>query len=129
MGRFWLVQLAYISIPWYSVSNEPRNLIHLWALVLHSKPRPGSLHTYETRLAKLLQELDLVGCDFQRSLLRPGTTPLPEYPWDWFAGIPGKTAALAYFAIKNDEYNDNDKAFENDTDTRAEELENYTRTV
>jgi hypothetical protein len=97
--------------------------------VLHGTPRPGSLHTYERRLAKLLQDLDLVGCDFRRSLLRPGTTPLPECLWDWFAGIPGRTAALPYFAIKNDECNDDDKAFENDNDIITEEFENHAKTA
>lgn len=27
-----------------------------------------------------------------------GTEPVPEILWDWFAGPPGKTEALPYFA-------------------------------
>ena len=66
--------------------------------MLHDKPYPGTQHTYEGRLGELLSKLSIANCDFRRSLLRPGTIPLPECLWDWFAGIPGKSMALPYFA-------------------------------
>lgn len=96
-GIFTPVRLHYISIPWGNGTRK--SLIHPWALVLHDKPHPGSIHTYETRFQVLLGRLGIEGCSFERSLIHPGTTPLPECLWDWFAGIPGATKALPYFDV------------------------------
>lgn len=97
-GSFCPVKLHYISIPWgFLHDGSDLGLAHPWALVLDRKPYPGSFHTYENRLRQLLESLDLVGCKFERSRLRPTTTPLPECLYDWFAGYPGKTAALPYY--------------------------------
>lgn len=38
-----------------------------WALVLPDEPIPG--YTYEDRLNRLLADLNLTGCGFERSLL------------------------------------------------------------
>ncbi|KAM0216038.1 hypothetical protein ACHAPQ_003267 [Fusarium lateritium] len=45
----------------------------------------------------LLKHLGIPDCDFQRSLLEPGTTPLPENLEDWIEGIPGTSIALPYY--------------------------------
>ncbi|KAI0555602.1 hypothetical protein F4679DRAFT_594068 [Xylaria curta] len=94
--RFCPVKLCYISIP-FSIGGEPV-LRHPWALVLHDEPHPSGLHTYENRLNTLLDDLSLTGCGFERSLLKPGITPLPECLWDWYVGVPGHSAALPYYA-------------------------------
>ncbi|CAI6095079.1 unnamed protein product [Clonostachys chloroleuca] len=36
-----------------------------------------------------------------RSCLQPGTIPLPECIWDWFAGITGKEEAAPYYWRKD----------------------------
>ncbi len=96
LGRISPVQLCYISIP-YSWRDGDRTLAHPWAFVLHHEP----MHqfSYQNNLERLLVELNLAGCGFKRSLLKPGTTPLPECLWDWYVGIPGKNAALPYYAV------------------------------
>ncbi|GAB0137423.1 hypothetical protein EsDP_00005688 [Epichloe bromicola] len=93
-GTFVPVVLNYISIPWGKGWGCP------WALVLYNKPVPGTIHTYENSLKERLGELELSEDErkFRRSLLRHGTIPLPECLIDWFAGRPGKSAALPYFA-------------------------------
>jgi hypothetical protein len=96
-GVFTPVLLQYISIPWPSKA-ESKYLVHPWAPVLHDKSYPRTSHTYENRFRDLIEELGLSGNQFRRSLLRHGTTPVPECLWDWFAGRPGTTAALPYFA-------------------------------
>lgn len=96
-GVFTPVRLQYISIPW-NVPGEWPTLLHPWALVLHDKSHSGTIHTYEKRFEGLLKELDWSRSQFQRTLVKHGTTPVPECLWDWFAGRPGTTAALPYFA-------------------------------
>jgi len=109
-GTFWPVKLIYISIPWsYDPIKDPRGLEHPWALVLQRKPEDGTIHTYENRFKDLLERLNLVGCNFGRSLLTPGTVPLPECLWDWFAGVSGKTAALPYYTREVREEGDKDE--------------------
>ncbi|KAI1275612.1 hypothetical protein F5Y07DRAFT_400148 [Xylaria sp. FL0933] len=95
-GRFCPVQLCYISIPWQS--NGRPTITHPWALLYHGQPRPAGPYSYEGRFNTLLDELNLTGCGFERSLLKPGTTPLPECLWDWYVGVPGHSAALPYYA-------------------------------
>lgn len=90
-NTFWPVALQYITIPWAS----PR-LFTPWALVLLNTLTSVFPHTYEYRVSALLERLGLEDCDFQRSLLRPGTTPLPENLQDYYRGIPGK-AGLSYY--------------------------------
>ncbi|KAH0593485.1 hypothetical protein MHUMG1_08622 [Metarhizium humberi] len=96
MGSFRPVVLYYISIPW--TTGRIQCLAHPRALVMRDRPVAG-ISTYEILLAKKFRELGLSTSpvDLQRSLLKRGTTPLPETVWDWFAGRPGSTAALPYF--------------------------------
>ncbi|CAH0028037.1 unnamed protein product [Clonostachys rhizophaga] len=60
---------------------------------------PTKLHyDYQHRLELLVDKLDIAGRSIDsRSYLRPGTIPLPECIWDWFAGIPGKQEAAPYY--------------------------------
>jgi hypothetical protein len=98
-GVFTPVLLNYVSITWLTKAYEFPSLQHPRALVQHGqKPLPGSIYSYERRLHRLLKDLGLQNCQFQRSLLKLGTSPLPEHLWDWFAGRPGTTAALPYLA-------------------------------
>ncbi|KID83674.1 hypothetical protein MGU_09060 [Metarhizium guizhouense ARSEF 977] len=96
MGFFKPVLLNYISIPW--TTGRIQCLAHPRALVMSDRPVAG-IYTYEILLATKFRELGLSTSpvDLQRSLLKRGTTPLPETIWDWFAGRPGTTAALPYF--------------------------------
>lgn len=50
------------------------------------------------RFEGLLKELGLSHNQFQRSLVKHGTTPIPECVLDWFVGRPGTKAALPYLA-------------------------------
>lgn len=100
-GVFIPVQLQYLSIPW-STEAEPRSLAHPWALVLHDRPWPGTIHTYGNRLGRLLEAHELLGTQLRRSLLKDGTSPLPECLWDWFDGKAGTTAALPYYASEEE---------------------------
>lgn len=72
-----------------------RGLCHPYALVLNWSPCRG--HTYKSRFERLLKRYNLVGCGFDRSLLEPGTVPLPETLQDHMRGVPGRKAALPYF--------------------------------
>jgi hypothetical protein len=96
-GSLWPVQLHYISIMVRLDCVGGRvALWHPWALVFHHRPLPQYGFTYESLLKTLLAELGIPDCDFKRSLLKSGTTPIPECLWDWIAGLPGKTVALPY---------------------------------
>lgn len=101
-----IVKLHWMSIPWCESDGEHTYLRHPLALVLHYQPgsRPSiqlnywrNLPSYETYLNRALEELGLMGSDFSRSLLKPGTVPIPETFEDYYLGIPGRTAALPYF--------------------------------
>jgi len=111
LGQFRVERLYYISIPWATgvdADSLETSLVHPWALFLHEKEAPGTIHTYENQFRELVKRLGLVGCDFRRSLLRRGTTPLPETCLDWFCGNPGKTAALPYFAPEDGQEKESD---------------------
>ncbi|KAI1740065.1 hypothetical protein F4680DRAFT_120239 [Xylaria scruposa] len=120
LGRFCPVMLCYISIP-FSIGGEPI-LRHPWALVLHHEPLPGGLYTYENRLNALLDDLSLTGCGFERSLLKPGTTPLPECLWDWYVGVPGHSAALPYYAVDTGALTDKEVESSHVSDTENKEV-------
>ncbi|KAG8412229.1 hypothetical protein J3458_014418 [Metarhizium acridum] len=95
-GCFRPVRLQYISIPWST--GRIQYLTHPFALVMSHRPVPG-IYTYQGLLDTVFRQLGLSTgpVNVQRSLLKRGTTPLPETIWDWFAGRPGSTAALPYF--------------------------------
>ncbi|KAI1121665.1 hypothetical protein F5Y10DRAFT_271870 [Nemania abortiva] len=99
-ARVTPVQLCYISIP-YSWGNGHQELLHPWAFVFNRipDPMPEDKYSYGNGLKELLVELNLTECDFERSLLKPGMTPLPECLRDWYFGIPGQKAALPYYAV------------------------------
>ncbi|CAG9978687.1 unnamed protein product [Clonostachys byssicola] len=87
--------LNYISIPWSFC--ERKTLVNPWALVFHGRNDPVT-QDYQHRLELLVDKLDIAGRSIDsRSYLRPGTIPLPECIWDWFAGIPGKEEAAPYY--------------------------------
>lgn len=102
-----VVPLNWISIPWYTGDGEPPFLVHPLALVLHFQPAPNHpivpppgcfwFPSYEILLNQELEKLGLMGSNFSRSLLKPGTVPIPETLRNWLLGIPGETAALPYF--------------------------------
>lgn len=104
-GIFTPVRLQYISIPWFDGAKQ--RFENPWALVLHARPEPGTIHTYENRFRVLLERLGLSGCRFPRSLLKPGTTPLPECLCDWFEGLAGTTAASQYYSRLKDGCDEN----------------------
>ncbi|KAH8163297.1 hypothetical protein CIB48_g4953 [Xylaria polymorpha] len=62
-GRFCPVKHCYISIP-FNTGDKPM-LAQPWALVLPDEPIPG--YTYEDRLNRLLADLNLTGCGFERT--------------------------------------------------------------
>ncbi|CAH0054945.1 unnamed protein product [Clonostachys solani] len=87
--------LNYISVPW--TFRERKTLESPWALVFHGRNDPVT-QDYQHRLDLLVDKLDIAGRSIDsRSYLRPGTIPLPECIWDWFAGIPGKEEAAFYY--------------------------------
>ncbi|KAI8947842.1 hypothetical protein F4801DRAFT_582061 [Xylaria longipes] len=78
-ATFISVPLWYISILWCNTGDQAdTTLVYPVALVLDSLPNQNILGSYEFQLAKLLAMLGLEGCDFRRTLLEPGTMPLPE---------------------------------------------------
>ncbi|KAM0474763.1 hypothetical protein ACHAP7_007724 [Fusarium lateritium] len=85
------VKLMYLSIPWHSSSEC------VSALIPYHRCDPHTGATYPEILQALLKHLGIPDCDFQRSLLEPGTTPLPENLEDWIEGIPGTSIALPYY--------------------------------
>ena len=105
--RFIPQPLHFISIPWgkgsLGTNTSPRRLVHPCALFFNSREPHGLVYSYEYWLKTLLERCGLVGCKFERSLLLPGTTPIPETLWDWVGGIPGKVAALPYYKAKTEE--------------------------
>lgn len=118
----WSVRLFYISIPWCNGTYQW--LQHPWAIVLRLRPpfMPGL--TYENRLERFLNQRGMPDCKFERSLLKPGTTPLPECVLDWIEGIPGTTGALPYYIKDEDTKHDGDIKEEdtkNDGDIKKEE--------
>lgn len=51
---------------------------------------------YQKKLKALLKDSHLAHDPLARSLLQPGTTPLPETLKDYMEGTPGRSAAAAY---------------------------------
>ncbi|VUC37612.1 unnamed protein product [Clonostachys rosea] len=99
MGWYTTVILDYISIPWSCF--ERKSLKNPWALVFHGKNHLIT-QIYQHRLELLVDKLDIAGRSIDsRSYLRPGTIPLPECVWDWFAGIAGKEEAAPYYWRQN----------------------------
>jgi hypothetical protein len=90
---FWPIRLHYMIIPWSD--GNFKSLSNPYALVLNFSP--SRRHTYKGRFERLLKRNNLVGCGFSRSLLEPGTIPLPENLQDYMRGVPGHEAALPYF--------------------------------
>lgn len=103
-GICWPVCLHYISISFAPPCAPIKDLCHPWAVVLRLRPSNGvkcgtglASTTNAERLHALLEKLGIPGCRFERSLLQPGTIPLPECVLDWIEGISGSTLALPYF--------------------------------
>lgn len=89
-GSFWPQEFHYMSIPWRSRGSKRTR--HPYALVLWSSPGPW--HSYQRRLKQLLKKKGLTGCNFDRSLLEPGTSPLPESWLDLVTGGAWPTKPL-----------------------------------
>lgn len=87
----WPVQLQYMSVP-VRISGA-KTVRSPYALVSYNGHR-----VYQKKLKTLLKDMKLANAGLGRSLLRPGTLPLPETLRDYMDGEPGKTAALPYFA-------------------------------
>ncbi|KAF4463367.1 hypothetical protein FALBO_9810 [Fusarium albosuccineum] len=99
----WTVCLFYTSIPW-RIKEQNSHLEHPWAIVPRCRPIPcDPRFDYENLLEMLLRRLGISGCTFKRSLLRPGTTPLPENILDYWEGMPGSTTALPYYTEEEEE--------------------------
>lgn len=93
------MRLHYISIKWGG-GDLPKTVAQPWALFLQDT---CTARTYEAELSRLLKQCNLLDCKFERSLLRPGTTPLPETLWDLFGGYPGTSGALPYYVKEEDD--------------------------
>lgn len=87
----WPVQLQYMSIP-VEVSGA-RTVRSPYAIVCYNGHR-----AYHKKLKSLLKKFQLADCRFERSLLRPGTAPLPETLKEYTEGKPGQDAATPYYA-------------------------------
>ena len=95
----WPVKLWYISIHW-QYTYRCRSVIHPYALVWNRRPEVDDTEkgtTYKDELARSLERLGLQGCKFERSLIEPGTKPLPENIYDYTYGIAGGPEAEPYF--------------------------------
>lgn len=91
----WPVQLQYMSIP-VRVSGA-KTVRSPYAVVCYNGHR-----VYSKKLRSLLKDMNLANDPLNRSLLRPGTVPLPETLKDYMDGIAGKTAAELYFVRGRD---------------------------
>ncbi|KAH7326152.1 hypothetical protein B0I35DRAFT_474838 [Stachybotrys elegans] len=118
---FTFIDAHWISIPW-NEGDGKITLRHPTALVLFYQPGPNRERrftpywvrdakelrrlkqpprvcpTYDEVLRRVMEEYGVGGSDFSRSLLAPGTVPLPETLLDWYFGRQGNEAALPYFA-------------------------------
>lgn len=91
----WPVQLQYMSIP-VRVSGA-KTVRSPYALLSYNGHR-----VYQKKLKTLLKDMKLADSSLSRSLLRPGTSPLPETLRDYMDGEPGKTAAMPYLEKSKD---------------------------
>lgn len=91
----WPVQLQYMSVP-VRVSGA-KTLRSPYALVSYSGHR-----VYQKKLKGLLKDMKLANDPLERSLLRPGTVPLPETLKEYMDGEPGKDAAIPYYVRGRD---------------------------
>lgn len=85
----WPVQLQYMSIP--VRSGGAKTVRSPYALVSYNGQR-----VYQKKLKALLKENKLADDELSRSLLRPGTVPVPETLKAYMEGEPGKDAVLHY---------------------------------
>lgn len=86
----WPVQLQYMSLP--VRMSDQRTVRSPYALVCYQAHR-----VYHKKLKALLRDYKLSNCGFERSLLRPGTAPVPETLREYMDGEPGKDAATPYY--------------------------------
>lgn len=89
----WPVQLQYMSLP--VRMSEQKTVRSPYALVCYQAHR-----VYHKKLKALLRDRKLSNCGFERSLLRPGTAPLPETLREYMDGQPGKDAATPYYSAE-----------------------------
>lgn len=83
------VRLNWIAIPWNYGDGQATTLAHPWALVLRRQPTPE--YSYWDSFHRMLEQRglsSLAESGFPRSLLEPGTAPLPETLRDWLMGVP-----------------------------------------
>lgn len=85
----WPVQLQYMSVP--VRAGGAKTVRSPYALVSYNGHR-----SYQKKLRALLKDNKLADDELSRSLLRPGTLPLPETLKAYMEGEPGKDAALHY---------------------------------
>lgn len=64
---------------------------------------------YHKKLKSLLKEMGLANDPLNRSLLRPGSAPLPETLKEYVEGTPGKDVAAPYFVRGRDAQADSSK--------------------
>jgi hypothetical protein len=83
--------LVHMPIPWHDKLN------FLSGMVPYQRRGPRRKATYLEVLQGFLKHLGIPDCDFQRSLLEPGTTPFPDNLEDLLEGIPGASIALPYY--------------------------------
>lgn len=91
----WPVQLQYMSIP-VRVSGA-KTVRSPYAAVCYHGHR-----VYHKKLRSLLKDTHLSNEPLSRSLLAPGTVPLPETLKDYVEGVPGKDVAMPYFKRSQD---------------------------
>lgn len=89
-GFVWPVQLQYLSVP-VRVSGA-KTVRSPYALVSYNGHK-----VYHKKLKTLLRDMKLGNSALERSLLRPGTRPVPETLREYLAGESGKDAALPFY--------------------------------
>lgn len=89
-GFVWPVQLQYMSIP--ARVSGAKTVRSPYALVSYNGHK-----VYHKKLRALLRDMKLGSSGLERSLLRPGTKPVPETLREYLAGESGKDAALPFY--------------------------------
>lgn len=93
----WPVQLQYMSLP-VRQADGTKTTRSPYAVVCYN-----GHGVYKKKLRSLLKDQRLGDCKFERSLLRPGTVPLPETLREYVDGEPGKDMALPYYQSTGEE--------------------------
>lgn len=95
---FWPHRLHYMSLACKESSGK-KFCCHPYAMInsCHGESPSRAWYMYKKDLKGFLRTYSPEGHSFERSLLDPGTVPVPESWEDLVRGKPGHRAALPYF--------------------------------